>query len=154
MVEQDRYRDEVELRHYIHIAYEKAERLHVMIEDLFEYTRMSGGAPLSLQPVRVNDLISQLFVHYRQQMEDAGIELRMDIPEQPLTNYGEPIPEADLPHVFDRFYRVDRSRGDDVGGSGLGLAIARAIVEMHEGQIRVTSDRQSTHFIVDLPASS
>lgn len=199
LVEQDRYRDEVELRHYIHIAYEKAERLHVMIEDLFEYTRMSGGAPLSLQPVTVNDLISQLYVHYRQQMEDAGIELRMNIPDQPLVaqldslkmvrvlenlmtnamkygkdgkvvdivlqkqqqgirieviNYGEPIPEADLPHLFDRFYRVDRSRGDDAGGSGLGLAIARAIVEMHEGRINVASDRHSTRFIVDLPASS
>lgn len=199
LVEQDRYRDEVELRHYIHIAYEKAERLHVMIEDLFEYTRMSGGAPLSLQPVTVNDLISQLYVHYRQQMEDTGIELRMNIPDQPLVaqldslkmvrvlenlltnamkygkdgkavdivlqkqqrgirievvNYGEPIPEADLPHLFDRFYRVDRSRGDDAGGSGLGLAIARAIVEMHEGRINVASDRHSTRFIVDLPASS
>ncbi|MGZ9585572.1 sensor histidine kinase [Paenibacillus marinisediminis] len=199
LVEQDRYRDEVELRHYIHIAYEKAERLHLMIEDLFEYTRMSGGAPLSLQQVQLNGLISQLYVHYRQSLEDVGMELRMQLPDTPImiqadslklvrvlenlltnamkygrdggavdimlkkssrgatievVNYGEPIPEVDLPHVFDRFYRADKSRGDDTRGSGLGLAIARAITELHGGSIRVTSDRQSTRFIVDLPLSS
>ena len=50
------------------------------------------------------------------------------------------IDAADLPHVFDRFYRTDRSRSRGIGGTGLGLAITRAIVEAHGGTIAVASD--------------
>ena len=53
---------------------------------------------------------------------------------------GMGIPAADLPHVFDRFYRTDQSRNRGIGGTGLGLAITRAIVEAHGGTITATSD--------------
>lgn len=49
------------------------------------------------------------------------------------------IPEADLPHIFDRFYRVDAERTREKGGSGLGLAIAQQIVTAHNGQLTVSS---------------
>jgi two-component system, OmpR family, sensor histidine kinase BaeS len=52
---------------------------------------------------------------------------------------GEGIAPEDLPHVFDRFYRGDRSRSRLSGGSGLGLAIVRQLVEAHGGAIRVAS---------------
>jgi len=52
---------------------------------------------------------------------------------------GSGIPTEDLPHIFDRFYRADRSRARSTGGSGLGLAIAKRIIEMHSGQIWVES---------------
>ena len=57
-----------------------------------------------------------------------------------VTDDGIGIDAADLPHVFDRFYRTDRSRTRGIGGTGLGLAITRAIVEAHGGTIVVASD--------------
>jgi signal transduction histidine kinase len=64
------------------------------------------------------------------------------------------IPAADLPHIFDRFYRVDRARSREQGGTGLGLAIGRWIIDMHGGSITVASelDRGST-FSVELPGA-
>ena len=57
-----------------------------------------------------------------------------------VTDDGIGIAAADLPHVFERFYRTDLSRSHGVGGTGLGLAITRAIVEAHGGTIDVASD--------------
>ena len=57
-----------------------------------------------------------------------------------IADDGIGIDAADLPHVFDRFYRTDRSRSLGIGGTGLGLAITRAIVEAHGGTIAVASD--------------
>ena len=56
-----------------------------------------------------------------------------------VTDTGDGIPAADLPYVFDRFYRGEKSRSRATGGSGLGLAIAKAIVDAHGGQITVDS---------------
>ena len=56
-----------------------------------------------------------------------------------VTDDGIGIDAADLPHVFDRFYRTGQSRVQGIGGRGLGLAITRAIVEAHGGTITVAS---------------
>lgn len=70
------------------------------------------------------------------------------------TNQGEPIPEEDLPHVFDRFWRSDKARARSTGGYGLGLAIAKGIAESHGGKIWATSDDvRGTSFYVKLPTN-
>ena len=67
-----------------------------------------------------------------------------------VTNYGNKIPSLDLPHIFERFYRAEKSRSTNTGGSGLGLAIAKSIVTNHDGTIEVVSDIEKTSFIVKL----
>lgn len=67
---------------------------------------------------------------------------------------GQGIAAEDLPFVFDRFYRADKSRADDNGESGLGLAIARAIVEAHGGTMEARSAvGEGTTFVIHLPAA-
>jgi len=69
-----------------------------------------------------------------------------------VSDTGKGIGPADLPHVFERFYRADRSRTRGSGGTGLGLAIARHIVEAHGGRIRVDSLLdEGTTFLFTIP---
>ena len=68
-----------------------------------------------------------------------------------VINYGQSISAIDLPYIFDRFYRVEKSRNSDIGGSGLGLAITKNIIELHEGTIKAYSDDNRTIFEVRLP---
>ena len=61
------------------------------------------------------------------------------------------IPAEHLPHIFDRFYRVDASRTTATGGTGLGLSICRSIAEAHGGSIEITSEAgQGTRVTVEL----
>lgn len=65
---------------------------------------------------------------------------------------GVGIPEENLPHVFERFYRVDKARSRDTGGTGLGLAIAKQIVDSLGGKINITSQYgKGTEVIISLP---
>lgn len=70
-----------------------------------------------------------------------------------VTDTGDGIPAEHLPHVFERFYRVDAARDREHGGSGIGLAIAKALVEAHGGQITAGSPGQGRGavFTVRLP---
>ena len=75
---------------------------------------------------------------------EAAMELR-------VANPGDRIPPEALPHIFDRFYRVDEARTHKAGSYGLGLAIAKAIVEKNKGSISVISQDGRTEFSVLLP---
>jgi len=71
-----------------------------------------------------------------------------------VTDTGEGIPAKDLPLIFERFYRVDRSRARKTGGSGLGLTIAKRMVETHGGTIEVKSEPgKGSIFTFTLPIS-
>lgn len=69
-----------------------------------------------------------------------------------IADTGVGIPEEDLAHVFDRFYRVDKARSRDTGGTGLGLSIVQQIVRLHAGSVTVQSGQgKGTTFTVQLP---
>ncbi|MBK5108223.1 MAG: HAMP domain-containing protein, partial [Anaerolineales bacterium] len=77
---------------------------------------------------------------------EAGVEIM-------VKDTGPGIPQEDLDHLFERFYRGDKSRQREEGGSGLGLAIAKSLVEVQGGQIRVESKPgEGAAFIISLPA--
>lgn len=199
-IEQDRCQDEVEMRYYTGIAYEKSLVLQKLIDDLFEYTRVSGGGPQRImERIDLSALVRQLAVESGPLLERAGMKMVLTGDEGPcwikaapldlvrtfenlianaakygsaggrleigiirepanvsvrVSNFGEMIAAADLPHVFERFYRADKSRSRQEGGSGLGLAIAKSITEMHGGTISAVSNPERTDFIVTLPLLS
>lgn len=68
-----------------------------------------------------------------------------------IINYGDSIPEEDLPYLFDMFYTGDKARSEQQGGTGLGLFIAKNIVEQHDGTISAESNVIRTIFEVRLP---
>jgi signal transduction histidine kinase len=70
-----------------------------------------------------------------------------------VTNTGDGIPAADLPHVFERFFRVERSRDRARGGAGIGLAIVKQLVELGGGHVGAESSPGATRFWFSLPGA-
>jgi signal transduction histidine kinase len=71
-----------------------------------------------------------------------------------VANTGAPIPAEDLPHVFERFYRVEKSRDRQRGGAGIGLAIVRQLVESAGGRVGVESVEGLTRFWFTVPRAA
>jgi len=71
-----------------------------------------------------------------------------------VTNPGEGIPPANLPHVFERFYRVDKSRARGRGGAGVGLSIVKQLVEAHGGTVGAESTDGQTRVWFNLPGDA
>jgi signal transduction histidine kinase len=196
LINDDRYRDEVELRHYVQVIHTKAASLHHLINDIFEYTYVQNQqATLLQESIHIEEMLNQLTVQSRMQFEEAGMKCRLfSSAEHPIIvgdggklarvfenliqnairygsegkyidirlkdteerveieiiNYGNAIPQVDLPHIFNRFYRVEKSRSRFTGGSGLGLAIAKSIIDLHDGTIDVMSTPGRTVFTIKL----
>ncbi len=71
-----------------------------------------------------------------------------------VSDTGKGIAEEDLPNIFERFYRADRSRSRATGGSGLGLTISRRLVEAHGGSITARSEPdKGSSFSFTIPVS-
>ena len=125
-----------------------------METDLAEQVYVTGDAAM-LQQLTVILLSNALkysdahgVIRVRLSRKGRNAELRVE-------NTGEGISPGDLPRIFDRFYRTDRSRNSETGGEGLGLAIAQSIVEAHHGKITAESTPgQLTSFIVTLAAAA
>ncbi|MFQ5658495.1 MAG: ATP-binding protein [Candidatus Methylomirabilales bacterium] len=84
-----------------------------------------------------------------------ALEIRSESATVSVSDTGIGIPERDLPHIFERFYRGEAARPRSEGGTGLGLSIAKSIVEAHKGEICVQSVvGKGTTFAVRLPRAS
>ncbi|UWD49258.1 ATP-binding protein [Clostridioides difficile] len=197
LIEDGKYKDEVQLMYYVNIAYEKSKSLNILINDLFELTKMQNNT-VRLNKIEINlvellsQIVSQLGFYFKKEFMVSRVnfnEEKLIINADPnklvrafenlitnamkygkeglyvdivtakkgnmaiakVINYGEPIPLLDLPNIFDRFYRVEKSRNSNEGGSGLGLAITKNIVNLHGGEITVSSNIHQTVFEVQLP---
>ena len=87
-------------------------------------------------------------------MIKVGAQEKGDMVEISVTDTGEGIPAGELPNIFERFHRVDKSRSRATGGSGLGLTIAKYFVEAHSGKIEVQSEPgKGSRFAFTVPVS-
>lgn len=88
--------------------------------------------------------------------EHGWVKVVLDADHQYFTfevsDSGIGIPEKDLTHIYERFYRVDKSHSREIGGTGLGLAITKSAIMMHRGSITVTStEGQGSCFMIKIP---
>lgn len=119
-------------------AAQKAVRLMITAPDNLP------ALPLDAQ--RIQQVLVNLLDNALRYTPEGG-EIRIEItPEQSrrrivvaVSDTGPGIPHEDLPHVFERFYRADKSRARSSGGSGLGLAIVKQLVQLHGGEVRAIS---------------
>jgi len=101
--------------------------------------------PVNIDQQRVNEVLHNLLENAVAHTNKGGTinvaaMTQGDWVEISISDTGEGIPAEDLPNIFERLYRVDRSRARATGGSGLGLTIAKRMVEAHGGQITVQSE--------------
>ncbi len=106
-------------------------------------------------------LLTRLFynlVHNAYRYSNPGGQITVALTQTPdycqirINNTGMGISEDDLPLIFERFYRADKSRTRETGGTGIGLALVRQITDLHQGTITVQSKvGHETEFIVELP---
>lgn len=184
----DKKYDSETMAQYLEKAYNKSLKLKKLIEDLFEYTKVSNGV-LRVDRSKVNlvELLEQQIGELSVLAKQKNISIEKDFQcseiivnidpalmarvfENILSNavkysysdpqgiifvkitqekdqavvmvenQGDTIPTEMLPLIFERFYRVDKSRNSKIAGSGLGLAIAKSIVDLHGGNIYAESE--------------
>jgi len=101
--------------------------------------------PVNIDPRRIGEVLRNLLENAVAHTAKKGVitmtaEQRDNWVEVSIADTGEGIPAEDLPNIFERFYRVDKSRTRATGGSGMGLTIAKRLVEAHGGKIEARSE--------------
>lgn len=197
LIESGQAKTPEEMQKYANVAFYKAKQMKSLVEDLFEYTKVSkANVKLNVMQIDLAAMLEQIAISFELEAQKKAMQIHVDTPKTlrveadseklarvfnnlisnaikygnggkniylsakeisskevqvTIANDGEPIPQSSLPQVFDRFYRVERSRSKETGGTGLGLAIALSIIELHHGYIYVTSNAHLTQFVMHLP---
>jgi signal transduction histidine kinase len=124
--------------------------------------RLSADVPGTVTVVANSDHIAQVMHNLLQnaaRYTDPGRDARVVVERSDgsalvhVINAGAPIPAEDLPHLFERFYRVEKSRDRAHGGAGIGLAIVRQLVERAGGRVGAESQAGTTRVWFSLPAT-
>lgn len=124
------------------------------IEVVFESLRQVTA---EVDEVKLTLIISNLVENAVKYNKDQGsVKVVLDADHQffilSVSDTGIGIPEDAVDHIYERFYRVDKSHSREIGGTGLGLAIARSAVLMHRGSIKLSSvEGEGTTFMVKIP---
>lgn len=123
---------------------------HVITSEKNDTTKIFADYKMMKQMLRVFIDNSIKFTPVQGKI-DIRAELQHQSVRITVSDNGIGIPEEEIQHIFDRFYRVDKSRSKDTGGTGIGLSIAKWIADMHRGTISVESDEgKGSKFIVIL----
>ncbi|WP_394542697.1 HAMP domain-containing sensor histidine kinase [Priestia aryabhattai] len=130
-------------------AKEKNIHLHIKLEDNLPYIYTDGAR---LEQLLMNILENAI----RYNKLDGDVRIKGWIEKRKIhlsiEDTGVGIEEKDLPYIFERFYKVDKSRTDRVGSTGLGLSIVKHLIVLLEGEIKVKSQlHEGTTFFITLP---
>jgi two-component system phosphate regulon sensor histidine kinase PhoR len=132
---------------------ERIQRQHISVDISVE----PDAATIEADPTKLHDALRNLIenaVNYSAEggRIELGARLEGDRVLLSVADHGPGVPEADLDRVFERFYRVDKSRTRDPGGTGLGLSIVRHLVELHGGRVWAHNRREGgAVFTISLP---
>jgi two-component system phosphate regulon sensor histidine kinase PhoR len=141
------------------IAREAVEGHRVMADEREVELTLEGDdiAPANVDPVRMRQVLDNLITNaIKYNLEWGSVIVTVNVEDTGVSvevrDTGQGIPEADLPRIFDRFYRTSSAKNSTTVGTGLGLSITREIVHRHGGQLAVTSELGiGTSFRVTVP---
>ncbi|OPH57498.1 hypothetical protein BC351_02935 [Paenibacillus ferrarius] len=134
----------IEIEPIIHETAKRCEVLHPDFE-FIESTQSLKDVRLSISPLHLEQIMLIILdnaVKYsanNKRIEIEAVRLRNDV-QVSVKDHGIGIPVADLPYVFDRFYRVNKARNREIAGTGLGLAIAKQFVHNYRGVMTIASE--------------